>query len=235
MVRCYELADASDDDFLKAAGRIEAAGCLIVGGGGLVGYKVLNSMPAQARRDMRSPLPDETAPGMVNYHRKVDVMGSSPAIRQAVEKKEIDRANRVMEPGWNPAQLDPGETVLVEWWRVLELWNAAMRPFDELARWQHEHYVYGETSSWPIVVGFLEHTRQQRLAHGQYALTPRIGFVAQRDHGFGKESKSIGNCAHCGQHSKSLKFCKGCSKVGYCSRDCQKADWKTHKSACGKG
>jgi hypothetical protein len=29
-----------------------------------------------------------------------------------------------------------------------------------------------------------------------------------------------------------LSFCSACKSVSYCSRECQKADWKTHKSIC---
>ncbi|KAB5522016.1 putative MYND domain protein [Coniochaeta sp. 2T2.1] len=33
----------------------------------------------------------------------------------------------------------------------------------------------------------------------------------------------------------TLKKCAKCSTTPYCSRDCQKADWKSHKKTCGKG
>jgi len=32
----------------------------------------------------------------------------------------------------------------------------------------------------------------------------------------------------------TLKHCAKCSVTLYCSRDCQKADWKAHKKVCGK-
>jgi len=32
---------------------------------------------------------------------------------------------------------------------------------------------------------------------------------------------------------KSLKRCSGCQQVYYCNGDCQKANWKGHKAACG--
>ena len=44
-------------------------------------------------------------------------------------------------------------------------------------------------------------------------------------------------CAHCccgPSQDNSLKTCAGCRTVWYCSRDCQKAGWKSHKRVCGK-
>lgn len=32
--------------------------------------------------------------------------------------------------------------------------------------------------------------------------------------------------------TKDLKFCGKCGKVRYCSKDCQKKDWKVHKNSC---
>ena len=39
-------------------------------------------------------------------------------------------------------------------------------------------------------------------------------------------------CACCLQLFPNLEYCAGCKKVFYCSRDCQKKDWKQHKSYC---
>ena len=38
-------------------------------------------------------------------------------------------------------------------------------------------------------------------------------------------------CALCGKGGAQSK-CGDCRQVSYCSRDCQKAHWKTHKSVC---
>lgn len=38
------------------------------------------------------------------------------------------------------------------------------------------------------------------------------------------------NCAHCGKVANSK--CTNCKAVQYCSRDCQKAHWKSHKLNC---
>jgi hypothetical protein len=38
-------------------------------------------------------------------------------------------------------------------------------------------------------------------------------------------------CDTCGEDAKTR--CNGCQKVYYCCRECQKADWKQHKTTCG--
>ncbi|KAF1971628.1 hypothetical protein BU23DRAFT_590544 [Bimuria novae-zelandiae CBS 107.79] len=40
-------------------------------------------------------------------------------------------------------------------------------------------------------------------------------------------------CATCNK-APNLKRCAKCLKTLYCSRDCQKADWKTHKKVCAQ-
>ena len=51
------------------------------------------------------------------------------------------------------------------------------------------------------------------------------------------------SCARCGKtyaldengKGKALSKCAKCSQTKYCSRDCQKVDWKAgHKEACNK-
>ncbi|KAF8992051.1 hypothetical protein BDQ17DRAFT_1413515 [Cyathus striatus] len=40
-------------------------------------------------------------------------------------------------------------------------------------------------------------------------------------------------CAHCtNRGNPTLKNCSGCRQIKYCSKECQKADWKRHKSEC---
>ena len=40
-----------------------------------------------------------------------------------------------------------------------------------------------------------------------------------------------GICSYC-NGSGNVKTCSGCRKTQYCSRVCQKADWKSHKHRC---
>lgn len=41
-------------------------------------------------------------------------------------------------------------------------------------------------------------------------------------------------CSSCGRNSRGSKLlrCTGCKLVEYCNRDCQKADWPSHKRSC---
>ena len=40
------------------------------------------------------------------------------------------------------------------------------------------------------------------------------------------------SCNSCGCDTKKMMQCAGCHKVFYCDANCQKADWRAHKSAC---
>ncbi|KAF8245033.1 hypothetical protein K440DRAFT_604316 [Wilcoxina mikolae CBS 423.85] len=47
------------------------------------------------------------------------------------------------------------------------------------------------------------------------------------------------SCAHCKKtaaaDSSPLKRCAKCKSTSYCSRSCQKSDWKVHKKTCDRG
>ena len=50
------------------------------------------------------------------------------------------------------------------------------------------------------------------------------------------ESPACANCKKTATAANlaSLKACAKCKTTQYCGRDCQKADWKTHKKVCAK-
>ena len=39
-------------------------------------------------------------------------------------------------------------------------------------------------------------------------------------------------CGTCGFTGESLSMCSGCNRQPYCSKTCQKKDWKKHKQCC---
>ncbi|KUJ06811.1 uncharacterized protein LY89DRAFT_790195 [Mollisia scopiformis] len=47
-------------------------------------------------------------------------------------------------------------------------------------------------------------------------------------------SKPSPKCDTCGKQGDTLKECIKCHSVTYCSKDCQKADFKNHKKVCAK-
>lgn len=49
----------------------------------------------------------------------------------------------------------------------------------------------------------------------------------------GKSSEFLDCCSVCGKNA-DLKTCKECHKIKYCSRECQRVDWNTHKTNCKK-
>jgi mitochondrial splicing suppressor protein 51 len=54
----------------------------------------------------------------------------------------------------------------------------------------------------------------------------------------GKGHGSPSTCSHCSKTAEELghelKRCAKCKNARYCSHECQKAEWKTHKKVCGK-
>ncbi|KDN36983.1 hypothetical protein RSAG8_10436, partial [Rhizoctonia solani AG-8 WAC10335] len=50
---------------------------------------------------------------------------------------------------------------------------------------------------------------------------------------YGRLGTTIGNCQACGGRGKpNLEMCSRCKRARYCSRNCQRADWPSHKKSC---
>ncbi|KAI1161159.1 hypothetical protein F5B18DRAFT_674905 [Nemania serpens] len=65
--------------------------------------------------------------------------------------------------------------------------------------------------------------------------SPDMSNLGEKIAGVGK-TPIDGRCASCGKNKQAdgsaLMNCARCRKVKYCSRECQRKDWKAHKSAC---
>lgn len=55
--------------------------------------------------------------------------------------------------------------------------------------------------------------------------------IAELREGYDKEQES---CKACKTNNMKLYLCSRCRSVKYCSKECQKKDWTTHKHNCGK-
>ncbi|KAL8577205.1 hypothetical protein ACOMHN_061332 [Nucella lapillus] len=58
------------------------------------------------------------------------------------------------------------------------------------------------------------------------------GVLASSPEGGSSVDGPVTTCHKCGIQRYRMKVCKSCQKVTYCSRDCQRADWKTHQMNC---
>lgn len=66
----------------------------------------------------------------------------------------------------------------------------------------------------------------------RYGINP--GKIKSSDGGMGGEAGDVKECAHseCRMPEAVLKRCAKCKNVWYCSRECQTADWSSHKVIC---
>ncbi len=53
--------------------------------------------------------------------------------------------------------------------------------------------------------------------------------------GWGERAGMWKLCNHCRAGRLSLQVCSGCRGKHYCSKECQEADWPSHKSECRSG
>ncbi|KAI0804899.1 hypothetical protein GGR55DRAFT_690858 [Xylaria sp. FL0064] len=66
--------------------------------------------------------------------------------------------------------------------------------------------------------------------------SPDLGNLGKKSVGNVGKTPVDGGCASCGKKKQTdgsgLLNCARCMKVKYCSRECQRTDWKAHKSVC---
>jgi hypothetical protein len=225
MKQCMAIADTEDDDILKAVARIEAAMCIIYGAEGIVEYR---DRQGQAQRDLRSDKSRrEQQVGVVTFD-SLRVFGATDEIRQ----KCVEYEKRRMSSGVPSTTLEPGERWILPRWEVLKLWNEAMSAYDAIARWGHECFVYSETSGWGLVVNFLQRTEHLEIGvYAQVGVVP--GFPVARDTGDRDGESLCTGCAFCRKiDCPSVMKCSRCKSASYCSKECQKGDWKDHKAVC---
>jgi len=215
MADCCLLADKADDDFYRAEAGVEAAMGLVLGGKPIVGYSVKSGAKVQVLRDFDLTLDDSDVGTL-----QMPIGAPTPDSAREASEKEMKRLNDKV----TPTMLEPGETVIVPHWEVTRIWNFAMKSYSRLEIFEYGQYVYGETIGWDIGEGFLK-GKCGSLVPMLYITCPQVGFLNTRD-------KGSFPCDHCGKVESNLQRCARCKKSQYCSRDCQKSAWKTHKSEC---
>lgn len=233
--KAYEVADAEGHDIISACARIDGAMYIQAGGRGMM---AIGSMNAVVRRNFESSFA-YIDPKKKKEKKKLKKGGvhrvpieikccRDTAHAQQVLRYETDRRQR----GEPDEKLEPGDKCLVEWWDIVKLWNDAMRCYDRLERIQLGDRVCGECSCFYHFSKQLKWwTEEDRLnfEDEQFAIaltdlpiqnTPDLGFRL---------------CANCGVGDEGInkhKACARCKTVHYCSRECQKQHWKTHKPRC---
>jgi hypothetical protein len=222
MTKAYEAADEYQDDFIRSAARIEAALCLVIGGGGIVG----TAGGDVVERDFRSraaKIADKTikrTPTADGGHKeirsfdKIIIRAYTAAGQKALRDAEIQRAADFVPDTF----VERGAVLLIEPWEVRRLWNQAMDPFDALAKWNHSHFVYGESQGWQPVVDCLRYTKNN--PYNKYEACGHPGFPLRADGGMPEFSSGPGNG---GTHTKKkLATCLWCGKNGYDFKRCTK-------------
>jgi hypothetical protein len=218
MCDCCLLADKADDDFYRAEAGIEAAMSLVLGGKPIVGYSVKSGAKVQVLRDFDLTLFGVDIVG--NEQIKMQIGAPTPVVARECRDNEMKRLRDKIPL----TTLQPGETVIVPHWEVASIWNFAMKAYSRVEAFGHGQYIYGETTGWDIAEGFLER-RLGTLVPNRYNNCAQVGFKVTRDRG-------TWPCGHCGKYESNLQQCSRCKGVQYCSRECQKKNWKTHKLHC---
>ena len=64
------------------------------------------------------------------------------------------------------------------------------------------------------------------------ALSPLFAHAEALSAQQAKAASATAGCGKCGKGGQALRKCARCHKAAYCSRECQRLDWKIHKRTC---
>lgn len=95
--------------------------------------------------------------------------------------------------------------------------------------WRRRHRVECKAMK-PLKKNMTYQTTKSKVKDEKEELKP---YERQNKTEDGKSSELLDCCSVCAKKA-DLKTCKECHKIRYCSRDCQRVDWKTHKTNCKK-
>ncbi|XP_038048053.1 uncharacterized protein LOC119722100 [Patiria miniata] len=65
-----------------------------------------------------------------------------------------------------------------------------------------------------------------------YCSTPCLGNDTARHSSVECQMFGPQRCGNCEKTAPNMKECAGCSNAWYCSKECQRTDWKSHKPSC---
>ncbi|GFH47386.1 hypothetical protein CTEN210_03861 [Chaetoceros tenuissimus] len=222
--KAYTAADKYGDDFVSGAARIEAVGCILYCGEGVVLIPTPVHDFAFVRRDFRTEFGEK-----IQHEYKLLVS----CILKYVDKQHAKIATKHeigrLSSGKPITELSLGEKHLVDWEKALSLWNEAMKYYDRVTDIGMSCFTFWETACWIEVIekirAFVEYVGNVQ-SHSKYDRPLNPGIPIQKDKG-----QKI--CAYCGD-ARGEKNCATCGVTSYCSRECQKAHWKAHKVVCRK-
>ena len=96
----------------------------------------------------------------------------------------------------------------------------------KLLREEATRVAIGPLFTFSFMEGMAAKTKAEEKMGKTSGIEPRAG-------GSSSSSSKSPQCARCGGPGKpTLQACSLCRNIKYCSKDCQKNDWKTHKSQC---
>ena len=103
--------------------------------------------------------------------------------------------------------------------------------------WPIEQLPVGETSPWLatfISPCYADQTGTEAEMEDLVATTNRISIQTQEEKNVIIKEQALESsvCSKCKQIKVNLKRCSRCRSVKYCSVECQRADWTSHKSSC---